>query len=103
MSKPSPHPDRCERCSGTTFSTVGAGFWDGRGSGWFWRVRCAGCAAVWAAYPTHDELDAGQPLRWFEWLPEWGGAEAETGAAPDPRAGRLSGGHSSPRPPGRGA
>ena len=68
-------PERCKRCGGGTFEEVGFGLWDGVGSdgsrigGLYWRVRCLSCPTVWCANPTHDELEAGGPQRWFECPP----------------------------------
>src|SRR5262249_6328827 len=63
-----PHPERCSRCGAATFELLSSGGqWKQRGvSGRFWRVQCSRCQAVWAAYPSQQQLAAEQPLEWSE-------------------------------------
>src|SRR5438309_1464510 len=57
-------PEQCGKCAGQEFETIGVGMWDGERSGVFYRVRCLNCHSVWETYPSHEALNAGEPLKW---------------------------------------
>ena len=51
-------------CAGREFEGIDVGTWDGVASGVFYRLRCLNCHAVWVAYPSHEALNADEPLKW---------------------------------------